>query len=134
MKKQTPDLKAYLGEDAAFQGTLNFEGVVRIDGKFEGKIITNDTLIVGETGQLIVEINAGTVINKGRIEGTINATKRIEIHSQSHLLGNIKAPSIFVEVGAIFDGNCNMTSKKEEGEKGLHLIENKKEPKTENAS
>ena len=55
MKKQAGDLKAYLGEDSAFQGTLNFSGVVRIDGKFEGKVITNDTLIVGETGQLIAE-------------------------------------------------------------------------------
>ncbi len=131
MKKQGGDLKAYLGEDAAFQGTLNFEGVVRIDGKFEGKVITNDTLIVGETGQLIAEINAGTVINKGRIEGTVYASKRVEIHSKSRLLGNIKTPSFFVEVGAIFDGNCDMTGKEE---KGLHVVQNEEELETETAS
>ena len=131
MKKQGGDLKAYLGEDAAFQGTLNFEGVVRIDGKFEGKVITNDTLIVGETGQLIAEINAGTVINKGRIEGTIQAAKRIEIHSKSHLLGNIKTPSFFVEVGAVFDGNCDMTGKEENV---IHLVQNEEDKETETAS
>ncbi len=131
MKKQGGDLKAYLGEDAAFQGTLNFEGVVRIDGKFEGKVLTNDTLIVGETGQLIAEINAGTVINKGRIEGTIQASKRIEIHSKSRLTGNIRTPSFFVEVGAVFDGNCDMTGNEE---KGLHLVQNEEDQETETAS
>ena len=131
MKKQGGDLKAYLGEDAAFQGTLNFEGVVRIDGKFECKVLTNDTLIVGETGQLIAEINAGTVINKGRIEGTIQASKRIEIHSKSRLTGNIRTPSFFVEVGAVFDGNCDMTGNEE---KGLHLVQNEEDQETETAS
>jgi len=131
MKKQASDLKAYLGEDAAFQGTLNFEGVVRIDGKFEGKVLTKDTLIVGENGHLIAEINAGTVINKGRIEGTIQASKRIEIHSKSRLTGNIRTPSIFVEVGAIFDGNCDMTQKEE---KSLHLVKNENDEGTETGS
>jgi cytoskeletal protein CcmA (bactofilin family) len=39
-------IKAYLGVDALFKGTLSFDGIVRIDGKFEGKIKTKDTLVV----------------------------------------------------------------------------------------
>ena len=54
MKKQEGDLKAYLGVDAVFKGTLNFSGIVRMDGRFEGKVITNDTLIVGETGERVI--------------------------------------------------------------------------------
>ena len=30
-------IKAYLGVEALFKGTLSFDGIVRIDGKFEGK-------------------------------------------------------------------------------------------------
>ena len=110
MKKQEGDLKAYLGVDAVFRGALNFTGVVRIDGRFEGQVITNDTLIVGETGDLNAEINAGTVVCKGKINGAIQASKRIEIHSKSQVVGNIKAPSLYVEVGALFDGQCDMTA------------------------
>ena len=108
-EKQNEQLRAYLGRDALFEGTMNFEGTVRIDGKFEGQIFSNDTLIVGETGELTAEITAGTVICKGKIKGTILASKRIEIHSQSWVVGNIKAPSLYVEVGAIFDGSCDMS-------------------------
>lgn len=110
MKKLEGDLKAYLGVDAVFQGALNFTGVVRIDGKFEGEVMTNDTLIIGETGEIIAEITAGTVICKGKIKGSIQAAKRVEIHSKSQVVGNIRSPSLYVEVGALFDGNCDMAS------------------------
>ncbi len=129
IKKQEGDLKAYLGADAVFKGTLNFSGVVRIDGKFEGKVITNDTLIVGETGELTAEITAGTVVCKGKINGTLQAAQRIEIHSKSQVIGNIKAPSLYIEVGALFDGQCDMTA--EDG-KIISLVKtNEKSPEAE---
>ncbi len=109
LKKNDSQIKAYMGEDTVFNGTLNFEGSVRIDGKFEGKVITEDTLIIGEKGHLMAEITAGTVICMGRVEGTIIASKKVEIHSTSKVLGNIKSPAIDIELGGILDGNCDMT-------------------------
>ena len=110
-KKNDTQIKAYMGEDTVFNGSLNFDGTVRIDGKFEGKVITEDTLIIGETGHLMAEISAGTVICMGRVEGTIVASKKVEIHSTSKILGNIKSPAIDIELGGILDGNCDMTGK-----------------------
>lgn len=106
--ENSKDIKAYLGQDTVFSGVLSFNGVVRIDGKMEGEVHTDDTLIVGETGNLEADITAGTVICRGKIKGTIKASKRIEIHTNSEVVGNIAAPSLLVEDGAIFDGNCNM--------------------------
>ncbi len=107
--ENTKDIKAYLGQDTVFSGVLSFNGVVRIDGKMDGEVHTDDTLIVGETGTLEADITAGTVICRGKIKGTIKATKRIEIHTDSEVVGNIAAPSLLVEDGAIFDGSCDMT-------------------------
>jgi cytoskeletal protein CcmA (bactofilin family) len=115
------DIKAYLGEDTVFSGTLSFNGVVRIDGKMDGEVNTDDTLIVGENGVLEADINAGTVICRGKIKGTIKASKRIEIHTNSEVVGNISAPALLVENGAIFDGNCDMTGN--EG-KIIKLVQN----------
>ena len=103
------DIKAYLGEDTVFSGTLTFNGAVRIDGKMDGEINTDDTLIVGENGVLEADINAGTVICRGKIKGNIKASKRIEIHTNSEVVGSIAAPALLVENGAIFDGTCDMT-------------------------
>ena len=126
MKKQEGDLKAYLGTDAVFKGALNFTGVVRIDGRFEGQIMTSDTLIIGESGDLNAVIEAGTVVCKGKVNGSIQATKRIEIHSKSQVVGNIKAPSLYVEVGALFDGQCDMITG--EGKKIISMVKNDEKP------
>lgn len=109
-KPDEKTIKAYMGEDTIFNGSLTFDGAVRIDGKFEGQVKTNDTLIVGETGELNADVTAGVLISKGKITGTIIATERVEIHSSSKVVGNIRTPSLIVEIGAIFDGHVDMTS------------------------
>ena len=110
MKKNDAEIKAYMGEDTIFNGLLNYSGTVRIDGKFEGQVITEDTLIIGETGHLTAEISAGTVICMGYVEGTVMAQK-VEIHSTSKVVGSIKSPALHIELGGVFDGTCDMTGK-----------------------
>ena len=123
------DIKAYLGEDTVFSGTLSFNGAVRIDGRMDGEVHTDDTLIVGENGTLEADITAGTVICRGKIKGTIKASKRIEIHANSEVVGSIAAPSLLVETGALFDGTCDMT-----GNDGKILKLVKNEETTESAA
>ena len=111
MKKDDEQIKAYMGEDTVFNGSLTFDGTVRIDGKFEGKVTTEDTLIIGETGDLKAEIFAGTVVCMGRVEGTVVASKKVEIHSTSKVVGNVKSPALYIELGGVLDGTCDMTGK-----------------------
>ena len=111
MKKEGDQIKAYMGEDTVFKGSLNFDGTVRVDGKFEGQVLTDDTLIIGETGHLIAEITAGTIICMGCIEGTLKASKKVEIHANSRVIGNIKSPALYIELGGVLDGTCDMTAK-----------------------
>lgn len=108
--KEDKSIKAYMGEDTVFNGSLTFDGAVRIDGKFEGQVKTDDTLIVGEKGELNADITAGVLIAKGKINGTIVATIRVEIHSTSKVVGAIRTPSLMVETGAVYDGHCDMSS------------------------
>jgi cytoskeletal protein CcmA (bactofilin family) len=124
MKKDDAQIKAYMGVDTFFNGSLTFNGTIRIDGKFEGQIITEDTLIVGETGHLIAEISAGTVICIGHVEGTIIASKKVEIHSTSRVKGHVKSPALYIELGGVLDGTCDMTGKES---KIIPLIKAEKE-------
>lgn len=119
MKKEDAQIKAYMGEDTVFNGTLNFDGTVRIDGNFEGRVFTDDTLIIGETGHLIGEITAGTIICMGHIEGTLMASKKVEIHANSRVNGNMKTPALYIELGGVLDGTCDMTGKET---KITHLV------------
>ena len=126
LKKGDTQLKAFMGEDAVFNGSLTFEGTVRIDGRFEGQVITEDTLIIGETGRLIADINAGTIICKGRVEGTVVATQKVELHTTGQIVGALKAPALHVEVGGILDGQCDMSG---QGKKIVELKKNEEKEK-----
>lgn len=105
------EVKAFLGEGTEFNGLLSFEGTVRIDGKFEGEVVSKDTLILGESAVMNAEVSVGTIIVRGKIAGNIVASKKIEIRSDGEVIGNIKTPLLFVEEGAILDGKCEMIRK-----------------------
>ena len=122
--KDAAEFKAYVGEDVEFEGALTFnDGAVRIDGKFKGKVNTKDTLVIGETGSITADITAGTVICKGRVEGTISASKKVELVSSSHVLGDVRTPVLTMEVGSVLDGNCHMSENEEN--KIIELIKEK---------
>jgi cytoskeletal protein CcmA (bactofilin family) len=118
-------IKAYLGIDAFFKGTLSFDGIVRIDGKFEGKIKTIDTLVVGETGEVIADIEVGILVCKGKLQGAVLAKEKIEMHPASTIIGDVKTPAVSIELGAVLDGHLNMTEK--ESKKVINLVEQKKQ-------
>jgi cytoskeletal protein CcmA (bactofilin family) len=111
------EIKAFLGEGTDFKGILTFEGTVRVDGKLEGEVYTKDTLIVGESAVVAAEINVHTIVISGVVRGNINATGKIEVHRPGKLFGNVKTPSLYIEEGVIFEGNCAMAYDAAEGTK-----------------
>ena len=123
-KNEELPIKAYLGSDALFKGTLSFDGTVRIDGKFEGEVNTNDTLVIGETGDMKADVTVGTLVCKGRLHGEVVATKKIEMHPASKITGDIQTPALSIELGATIDGHLNMTGR--ESEKVVNLVKEKK--------
>lgn len=102
------ELNALLGKGSEFEGKLAFEGQVRIDGKFTGQIITKDVLVIGDGARVMAEIQAGTVIVNGVVEGNIKATQSIELHQPGRVKGNIETPSLSIDKGVVFEGSCKM--------------------------
>ena len=123
-KNEELPIKAYLGSDALFKGTLSFEGTVRIDGKFEGQVNTNDTLVIGETGDMKADVNVGTLVCKGKLNGAVVASKKIEMHPASKIKGDIHTPALSIGLGAMLDGQLNMTGG--ESKKVVNLVKEKK--------
>ena len=101
--------KTVLGSNAFFKGELTFKDTLCIDGEFEGKLTTSDKLIVAEQGAVLADIEAGTVICKGKITGNIIASQKVEIHSTGKILGAVHTPALMIELGAVFEGKSNMS-------------------------
>ena len=102
------DVTTLLGRGSEFEGKLSFEGTVRIDGKLAGEIFTDDVLIIGEGAEVSAEINVGAVVIEGTVHGNIQAKRSVEIRTPGRVRGNITTPSLFIEKGVVFDGQCQM--------------------------
>jgi cytoskeletal protein CcmA (bactofilin family) len=105
------ELQALLGPGAEFEGTLVFQGRVRIEGTFKGEIRSDDVLILGPSAEVSATIEVGTLIVRGgRLSGQVRARHMVEIYSPAKVHGNIEAAQVFLEKGAVFEGQCTMTS------------------------
>ena len=105
----TPEeISGYFGKEVTFEGKMTFEGIFRLDGKFEGEIFESGTLIVGETAVVKGKIEADTIIINGHVEGEASAKGRVEIHPTGKFYGNLLTPILTVDEGGFFDGNCKM--------------------------
>jgi cytoskeletal protein CcmA (bactofilin family) len=100
---------AYQTPGCKISGTIKFDGQMRIDGKVDGKIITdNGELIVGETCTANAAINTKSAIIEGRVEGKITASDKVALKKKAHLIGDLKAKTLVVEEGVVFVGRCNV--------------------------
>ena len=100
-----------LSEGTEIEGEVRFLEELRVDGRIDGRIVSESgRLMVGETGRVEADIHVGTASISGTVSGTLLASVKVEIHSTGRFYGNIHAPALIIEEGAVFEGNCAMAS------------------------
>ena len=113
-------LSAFIDQGSEFEGKLSFRDTVRIDGRFRGEIASENTLIVGESGEIHATIRSNTVVVSGLVEGDIIAARKVVLHKTARVTGNLETPSLVVEEGAALDGQIKMPGSDAKG--GLKAI------------
>ena len=105
-EKYEGKITSILGEGSEFKGTLTYNGTIRIDGNFEGEIISNGTVIIGEKAKIKADILTRICIIGGSYEGDITAKERIELLPSAVVKGNLKSPSLSIADGVVLEGQC----------------------------
>lgn len=102
------EISAFLGKETLFEGKMTFQGVFRLDGRFEGEIFESGTLIVGESALIKGKIGVKTIIINGCVEGELHSEERVEIHSTGKFSGTFITPLLVVNEGGFLNGHCKM--------------------------
>lgn len=99
-----------IGQSIVFKGELSGEEDLELDGQFEGTIrFENSQLTVGANGRIQAEIQARSIVVLGRVTGNLKATERIEIQATGVVHGDLHAPSLQIQEGAVLNGRIHMT-------------------------
>ena len=108
IKSEGASLNGFLDKGSHLRGDLEFEETFRIDGKFEGNIRSGAELVLGDTAEVVGDVEVGRLSVNGTLKGTVRAKERIELHARARVEADLTTPVLKIEEGARFDGSCRM--------------------------
>ena len=97
-----------IGPGTVVGGEVTSKGTIRIEGSVSGRVQSEDSIVVQDTGKVQADLVAGQVIVSGEVHGNIFAHDRLEITASGRVVGDITAPRISIAEGVLFEGKCTM--------------------------
>lgn len=106
MREEAPETT--LGEGVTFRGELSFERLLRIDGTFEGELLSQGKVVVGPKGKVKANLVLREAIIEGEVEGDITVQEKLELRGEASVIGDIKAKTICVDEGVRMEGHLSI--------------------------
>ena len=101
-------IEVNVGPTANFKGDLECDGVVKVDGVFQGSIKTVSNVIISEKGRVDARIEAQNVSVSGQAKGSILAKGRLEILSTGRVWADVTVSSFLLDDGGKLHGGLKM--------------------------
>jgi cytoskeletal protein CcmA (bactofilin family) len=96
---------ASLSPGIKIKGEITGSEDLFIDGNVEGKVIfRNAVLTVGPNANVNADIDAREIVIRGRVEGKLDGSERVQIGNTAKVIGDIRSSRIAIEDGAEFRG------------------------------
>lgn len=99
-----------VGTGTVVEGKIKTDGSIRIDGKIVGDLIAKANVAVGLGGVVEGNLIGKNVSLAGKVVGTVEAAEKLVLEPKSMVKGDIRAARLVVDEGAVFDGQCLMSS------------------------
>ena len=112
LNAQTPpavERLSTLGRTVRVEGKIISNQDLHVDGQVNGSIeLPSGRLTIGPDATVKASIKAHNVSLVGNAEGSIEADERVELCSQSRLVGDIRTPRLVIKDGAYIKGKVDV--------------------------
>jgi len=100
---------AHIGKSVVIKGELSGSEDLYVDGNVEGKIeMRSHSLTVGPNGRVKADVSAKNVVIQGKLDGTVNASERVELRKTAVVTGDVITQRIAIEEGAFLKGKVDI--------------------------
>jgi cytoskeletal protein CcmA (bactofilin family) len=100
---------AHIGKSVVIKGELSGSEDLYVDGNVEGNIeLRNNSLTVGPNGKVRANVSAKSVVIQGKLDGSVNASERVELRKSAVVTGDVTTQRIAIEEGAFLKGKIDI--------------------------
>lgn len=100
---------AVIGPGIHVNGEITGNENLIIEGKVDGKVrLEANQVDIGQSGHVNADITAKVIKIAGKVRGDLTGTEKVVISHSGNVHGNIVAPRMTLEDGAIFKGSIDM--------------------------
>lgn len=100
---------AVIGPGIHINGDISGDENLVIEGRVDGKVrLGNHQVDIGQSGLVNADITAKVIKIAGEVRGDMKGTEKVVISQTGNVHGNIVAPRMTLEDGAIFKGSIDM--------------------------
>jgi cytoskeletal protein CcmA (bactofilin family) len=101
----SPRAAACVSQGIKIKGEISGNEDLFVDGTIEGNLtFGNSTVTLGPNATVKADVTAKEVIVRGRVEGKLTGTERIQVWRSARVRGDLKADRISIEEGAELHG------------------------------
>ena len=98
-----------IGPSIVINGKISGDEDLTIEGTVEGSIdLPNQDVVIGQSGRIKADVQGKIVHIEGKIEGDIKGVEQVIISNSGNVRGNLVAPRVTLEDGAVFKGSIDM--------------------------
>jgi len=108
---ETTSRNNLISNGTVIKGDVEVTGDIRIDGAIIGTLKTNGKIVIGQQGYVEGDIMCKNADISGKLKGSMKVEELTSLKSSSNLEVDLNTKQLFIEVGAVFTGKCDMTTK-----------------------
>lgn len=98
-----------IGRGISISGDVKADSNLRVEGLIEGhNVQSSHEVEIAESGRVVANVSAKVVRIAGEVTGDISGSEKVMISRSGKVQGNIVAPRVQLEDGALFRGSIDM--------------------------
>lgn len=98
-----------IGASIHINGDVTGDEDLIIQGRVEGTInLKGHNVVISKTAKVKANVEANQIVVEGELAGDMNGNEKVIIRATGNVYGNIIAPRVTLEDGALFKGSIEM--------------------------
>ncbi len=106
--REAGDFVSVVGPGMKIVGDCSSDGTIRVEGRVEGSIRAGKSVVVGQDGIVVGDIETQDAIIAGRVQGSVQADSRVELQATCKVEGDIRSRRVKLDEGGQIDGSLHM--------------------------